>query len=220
MRLAIEAARFTPEEANGLRRSMATFRNLRRRRRLSRQVRRRHGRGAAMTREFAERCFRQIEGFGSYGFPESHAVSFAKLVYVSAWIKRHHPDVFCAAMLNSQPMGFYQPAQLVRDAREHGVEVRPADVMLSDWDSALEISSSLPSWGGTGCPRVARSARPRTGSASRVGNCEGTKLCESPRAPGFPTLTAARSVPPHGGEGGMRLRPVRLGLRQIPGLQE
>jgi error-prone DNA polymerase len=137
MRLAIEAAKFTPEEANGLRRSMATFR--------------RHGDvgvyGAMfverMTRrgydpEFARRCFRQIEGFGSYGFPESHAASFAKLVYVSAWIKHHHPGVFCAALLNSQPMGFYQPAQLVRDAREHGVEVRPADVMLSDWDCTLE----------------------------------------------------------------------------------
>ena len=87
---------------------------------------------------FAERCFRQIEGFGSYGFPESHAVSFAKLVYVSAWIKHHRPDVFCAALLNSQPMGFYQPAQLVRDAREHGVEVRAADILLSDWDCTLE----------------------------------------------------------------------------------
>ena len=91
--------------------------------------------------DFAERCFNQIEGFGSYGFPESHAVSFAQLVYVSAWIKRHHPDVFCAALLNSQPMGFYQPAQLVRDAREHGVEVRAADMLLSDWDCTLEDSS-------------------------------------------------------------------------------
>jgi error-prone DNA polymerase len=137
MRLAIEAAKFTPEEANGLRRSMATFRN--------------HGGvgdyGAKFVNgmvargydaDFAQRCFRQIEGFGSYGFPESHAVSFAKLVYVSAWIKRRHPDVFCAAMLNSQPMGFYQPAQLVRDAREHGVEVKAADVLLSEWDCTLE----------------------------------------------------------------------------------
>jgi error-prone DNA polymerase len=137
MRLAIEAAKFTPEEANGLRRSMATFRH--------------YGDvgvyGAkfveGMTRRgydpaFAQRCFRQIEGFGSYGFPESHAVSFAKLVYVSAWIKHHHPDVFCVALLNSQPMGFYQPAQLIRDAREHEVEARPADVMLSEWDCALE----------------------------------------------------------------------------------
>jgi error-prone DNA polymerase len=88
--------------------------------------------------EFAERCFRQIEGFSTYGFPESHAASFALLVYASAWIKRFHPDVFCAAILNSQPMGFYQPAQLVRDAREHGVEVRPPDVNHSDWDCTLE----------------------------------------------------------------------------------
>ena len=137
MRLAIEAAKFTPEEANGLRRSMATFRQT-------------GGVGVygvkfieGMTRrgydaDFAQRCFRQIEGFGSYGFPESHAISFAKLVYVSAWIKWRRPDVFCAAMLNSQPMGFYQPAQLVRDAREHGVTVLPADVMLSGWDCGLE----------------------------------------------------------------------------------
>ena len=96
----------------------------RRHRALPRQVHRRHGRRAATTREFAERCFSQIEGFGEYGFPESHAASFALLVYVSAWIKCHYPDVFCAALLNSQPMGFYAPAQLVRDAREHGVEVR------------------------------------------------------------------------------------------------
>jgi hypothetical protein len=88
--------------------------------------------------DFAQRCFKQIEGFGSYGFPESHAVSFAKLVYISAWIKCHYPDVFCAALLNSQPMGFYQPAQLVRDAREHGVVVLEPDVMLSGWDSSLE----------------------------------------------------------------------------------
>jgi error-prone DNA polymerase len=137
MRLAIEAAKFTPEVANGLRRSMATFRH--------------YGDvgvygekfaqgmiARGYDAEFAARCFRQIEGFGSYGFPESHAISFAKLVYVSAWIKRHRPDVFCCAMLNSQPLGFYQPAQLVRDAREHGVEVRPVDVLASDWDCTLE----------------------------------------------------------------------------------
>ena len=92
-------------------------------------------------REFAERCFRQIEGFGEYGFPESHAASFALLVYVSCWMKCRYPDVFAAAMLNSQPLGFYAPAQLVRDAREHGVEVREVDVNLSDWDCGLE---SLP----------------------------------------------------------------------------
>jgi len=92
--------------------------------------------------EFAERCFHQIEGFGSYGFPESHAVSFAKLVYVSSWIKHHYPDVFGAALLNSQPMGFYQPAQIVRDAQAHGVTVRPVDVNFSRWDCALEGESA------------------------------------------------------------------------------
>ena len=89
--------------------------------------------------EFAERCFRQIEGFGEYGFPESHAASFALLVYVSAWLKRHYPAVFACALLNSQPMGFYAPAQIVRDAREHGVTVRPPDANFSDWDCTLEL---------------------------------------------------------------------------------
>jgi error-prone DNA polymerase len=94
--------------------------------------------------EFASRCFNQIKGFGDYGFPESHAASFAHLVYVSSWIKRHYPDVFCAALLNSQPMGFYAPAQIVRDAREHGIIVRGADVNYSDWDNTLEpISPSV-----------------------------------------------------------------------------
>ncbi len=143
MRLAIEAAKFTDEEANGLRRAMATFRNLGTigeygDKFVGGMIRRGYDPG------FAQRCFDQIKGFGSYGFPESHAVSFAKLVYVSAWIKCHHPDVFCAALLNSQPMGFYQPAQLVRDAREHGVEVRPPDVMLSDWGCTLEEEAILP----------------------------------------------------------------------------
>jgi DNA polymerase-3 subunit alpha/error-prone DNA polymerase len=88
--------------------------------------------------EFAERCFNQIEGFGSYGFPESHAASFALLVYASAWLKRHHPAVFACALLNSQPMGFYAPAQIVRDAREHGVVVRPVCINASYWDNVLE----------------------------------------------------------------------------------
>jgi error-prone DNA polymerase len=137
MRIAIEAAKFTDNEADGLRRSMATFRH--------------YGSvgvygvkfvegmiARGYDPEFAQRCFQQIEGFGSYGFPESHAISFALLVYASAWVKWARPDVFCAALLNSQPMGFYQPAQLVRDAREHGVEVRPPDVLASDWDCTLE----------------------------------------------------------------------------------
>jgi error-prone DNA polymerase len=139
MRLAIEAARFSEEEANGLRRAMATFRNLGnladyREKFVGRMVAR------GYDPDFAANCFRQIEGFGHYGFPESHAISFALLVYASSWIKCHYPDVFCAAILNAQPMGFYQPAQLVRDAREHGVEVRPPDVMASDWDCTLEDS--------------------------------------------------------------------------------
>jgi error-prone DNA polymerase len=92
-------------------------------------------------REFAESIYRQILGFGEYGFPESHSASFALLVYVSAWLKCHHPATFCAALLNSQPMGFYAPSQLVQDARRHGVEVRPPDVDVSSWDCALEAGA-------------------------------------------------------------------------------
>ncbi|NQE63227.1 error-prone DNA polymerase [Caulobacter sp. RHG1] len=137
MSLAIEAAKFTPDEADGLRKAMATFRNLG----TPAEYRDKFVEGMAgrgYDRGFAERCFKQIEGFGHYGFPESHAASFAKLVYISAWIKWAWPNVFCAALINSQPMGFYQPAQLVRDAREHGVEVLPPDIMTSDWDCTLE----------------------------------------------------------------------------------
>src|SRR5207247_798189 len=95
--------------------------------------------------DVATRCFDQNEGFGTYGFPESHAASFALLVYVSAWIKCFHPDVFACALLNSQPMGFYAPAQIVRDAKEHGVEVRPVDVNFSEWDCTLEPLAENPS---------------------------------------------------------------------------
>jgi len=137
MRIAIDAAKFTPEEANQLRRSMATFRNAGTIHRFfAKMVEGMVARG--YTQDFAERCFHQIEGFGTYGFPESHAASFALLVYVSAWLKCHHPAVFACALLNSQPMGFYAPAQIVRDAREHGVEVRPIDVAASEWDCTLE----------------------------------------------------------------------------------
>ena len=137
MKLAIVAAGFTPEAANGLRRAMATFRNVGtidnfREKMVGGMVAR------GYEKEFAERCFKQIEGFGSYGFPESHAQSFARLVYVSSWIKHYHPAVFACGILNSQPMGFYAPAQLVRDAREHGVEVREVDVNASGWDNSLE----------------------------------------------------------------------------------
>jgi len=137
MKLAIVAAKFTPAEANGLRRAMATFRNVGTINRFRcKLIEGMTARG--YRREFAERCFQQIEGFGSYGFPESHAAAFAHLVYVSAWIKRFHPAAFACALLNSQPMGFYAPAEIVRDAREHGVEVRHVDVNFSEWDNTLE----------------------------------------------------------------------------------
>ncbi|WP_210880209.1 error-prone DNA polymerase [Roseovarius autotrophicus] len=137
MQIAVVAAGFTPAEADRLRRSLATFKRMGtigafRDRFVSGMLARGHD------ADFAARCFAQIEGFGSYGFPESHAASFARLVYVSAWLKCHHPAVFTCALLNSQPMGFYAPAQLVRDAREHGVEVRPVSVNHSDWDCTLE----------------------------------------------------------------------------------
>jgi error-prone DNA polymerase len=136
MRIAIVAG-FTPAEADKLRRAMATFRRVGTIQYFrDKLVEGMAGRG--YPRDFAERCFRQIEGFGEYGFPESHAASFALLVYASAWMKCRYPDVFAAALLNSQPMGFYAPAQIVRDAQEHGVEVRPIDVNHSDWDSTLE----------------------------------------------------------------------------------
>ncbi|MBK1837535.1 error-prone DNA polymerase [Azospirillum sp. YIM B02556] len=137
MKVAMVGAGFTAEEADQLRRAMAAFRK-------TGKVQRFHDKFiAGMTANgcdpaFAERCFKQIEGFGEYGFPESHAASFALLVYVSAWIKRHHPAIFAAALLNSQPMGFYAPAQIVRDAKEHGVTVLPPDVNLSGWDCTIE----------------------------------------------------------------------------------
>jgi error-prone DNA polymerase len=137
MRIAMDAAKFTGNEANGLRRAMATFRHMGT---IGHYEEMMVGRMIARgyDPEFAQRCFAQIKGFGEYGFPESHACSFAHLVYVSAWVKCLYPDVFTAALLNSQPMGFYAPAQLVRDAREHGVEVRHPDVNASGWDAALE----------------------------------------------------------------------------------
>ncbi len=137
MRLAIVAAKFQPEEADRLRRAMATFKRVGTIKRFEQKfIDGMSNRG--YDREFAARCFDQIKGFGEYGFPESHAASFAILVYVSAWIKCYYPEVFAAALLNSQPMGFYAPAQIVRDAQEHGVDVRPVDVNLSDWDCSLE----------------------------------------------------------------------------------
>jgi error-prone DNA polymerase len=139
MQIAIDCAGFLPAKADKLRRAMATFRRSGTIHRLKDEF----INGMVSNeyeREFAERCFRQIEGFGEYGFPESHAASFAILVYASSWVKWYYPEVFAAALLNSQPMGFYAPAQLVRDAREHHVEVRPPDVNASDWDCTLEAT--------------------------------------------------------------------------------
>jgi len=213
MSLAIEAAQFTPDEADGLRKAMATFRNLG----TPAEYRVKFVEGMVARgyqRDFAERCFKQIEGFGHYGFPESHAASFAKLVYISAWIKWAWPDVFCAALINSQPMGFYQPSQLVRDAREHGVEVRPPDVMASDWDCTLELRAPSPLMGGGG---------PRSGSDG--GGRAAFLTRPTPQSPPSPTLP-----PSANGKGDPRkvscdkTRPrwkaLRLGLRQIKGLKE
>src|SRR3984893_6629662 len=160
MRIAIVAAGFAPAEADRLRRAMATFRRVG----TIQYFRDKLVEGMASRgypRDFAERCFRQIEGFGEYGFPESHAASFALLVYASSWMKCRYPDVFAAALLNSQPMGFYAPAQIVRDAQEHGVEVRPVDVNHSCWDNTLEPSS---------CPPA---SRPSTSPLRRLKNQDG-----------------------------------------------
>jgi error-prone DNA polymerase len=156
MQIAMIAAEFSAGEADQLRRAMAAWK---RKGGLGPFYERLVGRMKAKRypEEFAERIFKQIQGFGEYGFPESHAASFALLVYVSAWIKHHHPDAFLAGLLNSLPMGFYAPAQLVRDAREHGVEVRPVDVLRSDWDSVLEDlpQGRLPAaTGSTPAPRL------------------------------------------------------------------
>jgi error-prone DNA polymerase len=140
MRIAIEAAKFTAEEANGLRRAMATFRNVGTMGKFeSKLINNMIARG--YDPEFARSCFEHIKGFGSYGFPESHAASFAQLVYVSSWLKHFHPDAFCCGLLNSQPMGFYAPAQIVGDARKNGVEVREIDVSFSHAQNTLEEKS-------------------------------------------------------------------------------
>jgi error-prone DNA polymerase len=140
MRIAIEAAKFTPDEANQLRRAMATFRHVGtihkfEEKMVGNLIRR------GYPEEFAKNCFNQIKGFGEYGFPESHAAAFAQLVYVSSWLKHFHPDAFCCGLLNAQPMGFYAPAQIVGDARVNGVEVREIDVSFSHGDNMLEEKS-------------------------------------------------------------------------------
>ncbi|HEX8621434.1 MAG TPA: error-prone DNA polymerase [Allosphingosinicella sp.] len=192
MNVAIVGAGFTPEEADRLRRSMATFKSTGgvgrfEEKMIGGMVER------GYTRDFAERTFKQIEGFGSYGFPESHAASFAKIAYASSWMKCHHPDVFCAAILNAQPMGFYQPSQLVRDAQNHGVEVRPACINRSRWDCTLENP-----------PRDGEGDQPKAGGGGAV---PGSEPPPPPPDGGGP--------PPRPGE---ELFPLRLGLRMVRGL--
>ncbi|TFI58350.1 DNA polymerase III subunit alpha [Sphingomonas parva] len=223
MKVAIVGAGFTPAEADQLRRAMATFKYTGgvthfRDKLIEGMVERDY------PREFAERTFKQIEGFGSYGFPESHAASFAKIAYASSWMKCHHPDVFCCALLNAQPMGFYAPAQIVHDAREHGVEVRPICINESRWDCTLEELSPpakrpLPLMG-RGWGRVV----PETDSES----------AKSPPPPnllhqGRGALSANDHLPSRGGSAAgvgsrhapglpKRLHPLRLGLRMVRGL--
>jgi len=195
MKIAMVAAGFTPDEANGLRRAMATFRNAGTIHRYeAKMVEGMVKRGYA--RDFADRCYNQIKGFGSYGFPESHAQSFAKLVYVSAWLKCHHPAVFTCALLNSQPMGFYAPAQLVRDAREHGVKVLEPDINASEWDNRLEY---LPSSSGAGC--------------DRTGSMPVKELLQRHRA----ASSATHPLPPPLKGRGVA---IRLGFRQIDGFRK
>lgn len=181
MKIAIVGAGFTPAEADELRRSMATFK-------VKGMVTRFHEKlvkgmtAKGYTAEYAERVFKQLEGFGSYGFPESHAVSFALLVYVSCWLKYYYPDVFCTALLNSQPMGFYPPADIVRDAREHGVEVRPVDVNFSQWDNTLEEKS------GTYC--AVRLGFRQVGSF----RAEDAALLIAKRGQGYKSINALRRI--------------------------
>ncbi len=208
MKIAIVAAGFKPSRADELRRAMATFKKVG----TIGQFKDEFINGMLARnyeREFAERCFSQIQGFGTYGFPESHAASFALLVYCSAWMKCHYPDVFAAAILNSQPMGFYAPAQLVRDAREHDVEIRPADVNASEWDHTLEaaVCDTHPS----SCPSPARG--------------EGT-LRQPPSLTIKPGARNSAPSPLAGegwGEGGKPRKhrhALRIGLRLIAGMRE
>jgi error-prone DNA polymerase len=192
MRLAVVAAGFTPGEADQLRRAMAAWR----RPGLIDQFRKKlldGMRANNLPEEFAQRVYRQIEGFGEYGFPESHAASFALLVYTSAWLKHHYPAAFAAAMINSQPMGFYQPAQLVRDARDHGVEVRPVDVNHSCWDCTLE------------------GQQPPASPGVNSGRFENESMQT------LPTNSSANKPPAEPGAVNVFLR---LGLRMIGGLRE
>jgi error-prone DNA polymerase len=220
IKLAMVAAGFTPGEADHLRRAMAAWK---RRGGLEPYERKLKAgmRARGYRPEFAERLYRQILGFGNYGFPESHAASFALLVYVSAWLKHYHPAAFCAALIDSQPMGFYAPAQLVRDAREHGVEVRPADVNHSDWDCSLEpveaqnrqVQPALQ--GGVGISGSANASR-HVGRAvpdSRRSGCARQNVALDAARQAQPALQVQR--PTAGGDPALR-----LGLCMVRGLSE
>ncbi|WP_313536541.1 error-prone DNA polymerase [Sphingomonas sp.] len=199
MKVAIVGAGFEPAEADALRRAMATFKSTGgvthfREKMISGMLEK------GYKQDFAERTFKQIEGFGSYGFPESHAASFAKIAYASSWMKCHHPDIFCAALLNAQPMGFYAPAQIVRDAREHGVEVRAVCVNDSAWDT--RVLQSSPERGGGPCA-------PAHG---------GGGAAHGPALPSAPSTTAFGGGPPPRAGEDLGLRPLRLGMRVVQGL--
>ena len=208
MKIALDAARFSSVEANRLRKAMATFRSRGMVDELQdMMVERMVMRG--YDRDFAQRCFNQIRGFGEYGFPESHAASFAHLVYVSSWLKCHFPAAFACGLLNSQPMGFYAPAQIVRDAREHGVEVLPVDVNRSDWDCTLEVIGSEKGAHPAATSEQARKSRqplPHAGRAVELGE---------PKVSCSEAGWASRA---HGRQD--RHIALRLGLRQVDGLPE
>jgi len=240
MRIAIVAAGFKPAEADKLRRAMATFRRVGtigtfQRKMIDGMV------AKGYEREFAERCFEQIKGFGEYGFPESHAASFANLVYASCWLKCHYPDVFAAALLNSQPMGFYAPAQIVRDAQEHGVSVRDVDINASDWDCTLEPTSPLPPQAPSLIPPLKGEGRPAQQAGEGAHDkCEDGPPPDALRASTSPFQGEVRKEKWGEGEEGPRqqknknLHPrhismkddirtthaLRLGLRQVSGLSE
>jgi error-prone DNA polymerase len=219
MKIALDAAKFSSLEANRLRKAMATFRSRGMVDELQdMMVERMVARG--YDRDFAQRCFNQIRGFGEYGFPESHAASFAQLVYVSSWLKCHYPAAFACGLLNSQPMGFYAPAQIVRDATEHGVAVLPVDVNHSQWDCTLEKKergSHGERRGKEAAERVTPAAQPH----SLSGGATGGNVAEDEGAFGTHDISAAsfplRSLrEPQLGDD----HALRLGLRQIDGLPE
>ena len=216
MRLAVVAAGFTPGEADQLRRAMGGWR----RPGIIEQFGQKLISGMlakGLSAEFAQQVFNQIKGFGEYGFPESHAASFALLAYVSAWLKHHYPAAFCAALINSQPMGFYAPAQLVRDAREHGVEIRPVDVNHSQWDCTLEGDAvRLGLRMVVGLPRAQAdrvAQRGPSGGSARSTNSPREPVCDRPWSSAWPRPTPSdrwRSIGVNRSGSRCRAKPSRV----------